>query len=415
MSRPDIVGAQPNHYLLQDTHMKTDTAITDPLAQDYTIIHHHSPGDFRTDAPTLLRLPNGRLLSTFVVLPLPRSDDASGIFTRIMASDDHGVTWNETARLDDYEMGILVLNGDKVYLIGVEAGRKCLVVAASDDNGDSWSPPVVVKEGRFWNTSTGVVRRGHRLYWCLGAPNAEDDAFNKPGSRIHAVAADLDKNLADPVAWRVSEPLTYPGTPDSLKGPPSAKAKNSCHWLEGNVVDCGDAIRTYWRVRVNVHTTVNVAAVCDLEDDGTTLTQKFRQFLPFPGAQNHFHIIRDEVQGLYWMTSNLRTHDIRNARLSKWNVDGAKNDGRRILALHCSFDAETWLPAGYLIVWPQLIRGANYVTPLIDGEDLLVAARTSVESPKQHDNDLVTFHRIPNFRRLAAPLLPEGWGLSREP
>ncbi len=49
-----------------------------------------------------------------------------------------------------------------------------------------------------------------------------------------------------------------------------------------------------------------------------------------------------------------------------------------------------------------------YAGPLIDGDDLLILSRTSSsEAGSQHDADLVTFHRVRNFRSLALNLLPE--------
>jgi hypothetical protein len=43
---------------------------------------------------------------------------------------------------------------------------------------------------------------------------------------------------------------------------------------------------------------------------------------------------------------------------------------------------------------------------LIDGDDLLVVARTSRAGRNQHDNDLTTFHRVKNFRERAVFLMP---------
>ena len=44
--------------------------------------------------------------------------------------------------------------------------------------------------------------------------------------------------------------------------------------------------------------------------------------------------------------------------------------------------------------------------PLIDGQDLLIVSRTSRNGRDQHDNDLITFHRFPDFRSLALNLFP---------
>jgi hypothetical protein len=48
-----------------------------------------------------------------------------------------------------------------------------------------------------------------------------------------------------------------------------------------------------------------------------------------------------------------------------------------------------------------------YARPVIDGADLAVISRTSVNAPNQHDSDYATFHRVRNFRSLALNLYPE--------
>ncbi len=57
----------------------------------------------------------------------------------------------------------------------------------------------------------------------------------------------------------------------------------------------------------------------------------------------------------------------------------------------------------YPAIFPKASQAASYVTPLPDGDDLLIVSRTAWHSTNNHDNDLVTFHRVPDFRRLADP------------
>ncbi len=56
--------------------------------------------------------------------------------------------------------------------------------------------------------------------------------------------------------------------------------------------------------------------------------------------------------------------------------------------------------------WQRLDASIDFCCGLlIDGDDLLVAARTSRNGAHQHDNDLTTFQRVRNFRERAAFLL----------
>ena len=45
-----------------------------------------------------------------------------------------------------------------------------------------------------------------------------------------------------------------------------------------------------------------------------------------------------------------------------------------------------------------------YPSAAIDGPDLVILSRTSRDAENQHDADLCTIHRIPNFRTLAMNL-----------
>ena len=112
------------------------------------------------------------------------------------------------------------------------------------------------------------------------------------------------------------------------------------------------------------------------------------------------------------MTSNLPTRSQDMALAEQLDGDPRfrgklPGNERRILALYCSFDALNWLPACYVTIWPLLRQASNYTGLLIDGDDLLMASRTACNARNQHDNDLVAFHRVKDFRSLAEPLMPK--------
>jgi hypothetical protein len=48
-----------------------------------------------------------------------------------------------------------------------------------------------------------------------------------------------------------------------------------------------------------------------------------------------------------------------------------------------------------------------YACPVVDGGDLAIIARSSVNAPNQHDADTATFHRVRDFRKLALDLYPK--------
>ena len=196
--------------------------------------------------------------------------------------------------------------------------------------------------------ASGMVADSGRLCWALGMANTGDE-FNGAGSRVVALAADPRRNLLAERTWRVSAPLTYPGTPESLRLPVPLAPGYRDHFLEPNVVEVAGRVRVILRCRIDHYATSHVAAVCDVDDDGTRVRLHFRQFQPFPGAQNHFFILADACSGLLWMASNLapRSQDAAYGReLERRGFLGSPGNERRILMLWYGIDALTWFPAG---------------------------------------------------------------------
>ena len=382
-----------------------------PLTDRFVVIDTVPEPDVLTDAPSLVRLPGGNLLcacprliggADYLKVTLQRlgSDTLS-----VYASADQGSTWKELSRLP-FLAGRLFLHDGSAFYLGVGPERRGIWISRSDDGGAGWSEPVQLFEGSFYAAASGMAERDNRLYWAFGAVNA-DGEFNRKGSRLLAVAGDLSADLTSRAAWRRSGDLAYPGTPAQLVRPGGARDRD--HWLEPNVVDTVDGLRVIARLRLDGYGTSGMAAVCDLADDGERLDLRFAQFYPTPGAQNHFHIIHDEVTALYWMVCNLpaRTRHAKGqdgVRLP--GLRGTPGNERRFLMLFHGVDALNWFPAGCVAQWPSPAQAFNYTTPLIDGEDLLIVSRTSRNGRDQHDNDLITFHRLPDFRSLALNLFP---------
>ena len=73
-------------------------------------------------------------------------------------------------------------------------------------------------------------------------------------------------------------------------------------------------------------------------------------------------------------------------------------------------DGLNWFPAGCVAQTGKISQSFMYARPVIDGNDLAIIARSSVNAPNQHDADYATFHRVRDFRRLALQLVPEPEG-----
>jgi len=282
-----------------------------------------------------------------------------------------------------------------------------IVITRSDDGGRSWLEPVTLFEGSFWNTPTGYAVVNGFMYRAFDIPDAGADEDAVGGSNA-VVAGDLSGDLLDPASWRLSSPVKYPGAPESLSR--GLYPDRLGRWLEPNVVCVRGRLRVLSRVRLDGLSTANMCAVCDLDDDGETLSYRFAQFHPMPGGQCKFYIIRDEVSDLFWAPVNIPS----NSQDMEWG-ERAKARGfhqgpgneRRFLMLVYSLDALNWFQAGCIAMSTDPLQSFHYAAPLIDGDDLVILSRTSKDAPNQHDSELVTFHRVEDFRCLSLNLHPD--------
>lgn len=354
-----------------------------PLANEFVIIdrfeHDALPDGTKigfTDAASLLRLADGTLLCA-----VPCSYGKMQMYT----SADNGSTWRKDPVVHPFLCGKLFQFDDTLYYIGAGPKRADGIhVIHSTDEGRSWSAPLCIfDQAAVYNPAGSTAVHEGRLYICYGAANP-DGKFNLARSRTFVGCCPVDR-LLDRASWRFSSLLDFPQVPDCLRTHPIPDKARPSHWLEGNVVASDAGLRVYWRSRIDGYRSPSLSPVCQITPTDGAPGYEFLQFEQIPGCWNHFHIFHDPIDKLYWLLSNTP----------------AQGQERRILALHCSRDLRNWLWAANVVVLPRSGQSANYVSPLIDGEDLLIVSRTAYESASFHDNDLVTFHRLPGFRKLA--------------
>ena len=384
------------------------------LAQDYTVVFHNPDPEYYVEGPGLARLADGSLVAVVPVVPrhqwtVERRVEHS--LTHILHSGDGGLTWQPRSQLPYYS-AVPWTDGGTLYLFAMKGGKEFrnedLLLLSSGDGGLTWSAPVTLFKGAFWNCHTGMVIRDRRLYWAV------DDLSlgNKRGPL--AVIGDLSKDPMDPAAWRRSNAVPYPGVPSELGSPRFNKGGGQ--YLEPNVIDVHGRIRLLMTVKPWGQTTSGICAVLDLDDGGEKEpVLRFTQFHPFPGGQVKFCVIRDEKSRMFWSTANLV---VDSQGEFPWWEQGKKQgvysygsyggNDRRFLMLQYSLDGLNWFPAGCVAQAGKVSQSFMYARPVIDGEDLVIIARSSVNAPNQHDADFATFHRVRDFRRLALNLEPAG-------
>jgi len=377
-----------------------------PLAQEFVVVTRTpSVQSHYIHDPGLARLPNGHL---FVATPA-RTHDLQNHknLTYTSHSTDGGRNWSQLGSLPFCDATPITHEG-KLYLFGQYEQGSDWYIRRSDDEGQTWSKPVLLFRGNYWNCSTSMVVHEGRLYWALGA--GKPIFFHTVG-----ICCDLGRGMLEPDAWRMSNIVSPPLPVHCTQG---AIDPQGASWpgdwfrgllcLEPNVVLINGRLRVLARAVIKGYTTANLGIVFDMTDRDGRLQLEFAQYYPIPGGQGKFFILYDDTTQLFFMLSNL-VADAQDAfrnreRLAALGFNNGPGNERRLLFLHYSLDALNWFPAGCVARWPGMKQSFMYPSAAIDEEDLVLISRTSEHGRDQHDADLCTFHRIRNFRNLAMDL-----------
>lgn len=366
---------------------------------------------------------NGRIIMSFDISgtgisaePGPKSDfgDYGSNQCQIFVSDDRGENWRRTARLPLLHARVFKAE-QSLWIIG-HSGR--LLISQSIDNGESWSEPAVLDDEFFWQQAACAMDFCHgRIYLTMEhAPCGKDEWHGGNGDPV-LMSADLSADLSKRESWRFSNALSFkkdvPHTENLF-----AYRPDCC--LESNVVRIRNrqhrlydpkerTVLLFCRCGGPIHT-ANLAALFKGEEaeDGSLRLDLFRLedgspmvFVPFPGGYMKFHIIYDEKSGLYWLIAS-------RAEYSGFlPIPGGRNDldiawERGKIELFYSRTLFDWCSAGMVAAGNTYTSSRHYASLLIDGDDLLVLSRSGDEKGKNpHDTNLITLHRVKNFRDLA--------------
>ncbi len=251
---------------------------------------------------------------------------------------------------------------------------------------------------------------------------------------VMAADADETADLCDPQAWRLSNPVANPAytharalhdlfglnfVPRDDRGVPNTEMRAAWSgWLEGVPVrlqhpDGDGSIVNLMRVATGG--TANIGARIRIDDRTDTLTASFDRYTPDPGLGcTHAAVQYDPETQLYWMASNVNrdsTRDLTGVALT----GGGATQERSNLALFYSRNCIDWFMSGLVAYSRDWVHSFHYPYFIIDGDDLLFAVRSHIDSPltektihtaggktaDNHNSNAATFHRVPNFRHLA--------------
>jgi len=383
------------------------------LASEEVIYRSPDPANLYCYTPWLADGFQRRLLLSFDVagpglsqVPGPKSDhgDCGSNQLEIYVSDDRGKRWRHTARLPMLHARIFKA-GSALYVLG-HSGR--LLISRSNDNGETWSEPSVLEADHYWHQSGGSIDYRHgKIYLSMEhAPYPDRWAGGDPILMSAAETADLTK----PEAWTFSNKLRFAEDVPHLPNP--CGLQPSC-WLESSVVRLYDPNGTFYDPDDRTVLLFLRLAGTQMNDyaglikgvespDGKLQLEWIRQsdgtpllYVPFPGGYMKFQVLYDERSRRYWLITSQPDH----SSLARNPIPFGE---RRRLELFYSSNLFDWCSAGLVAVGSSDHCSRHYASLLADDDDLLVLSRSGDEEAKnEHDTDLITLHRIRNFRQLA--------------
>ncbi len=379
------------------------------VASEVVIAESPAPDSVFLYTPGIIEGFDGRLVVSFdyggpgtSVLDGSRSDFGdykSGNQIRILLSDDNGKTWRETSARIPMMHEILFKAGKSLYMIG-HSGR--LLITRSDDNGETWSEPSVLCPEPRWHQSCAPVDI-HDGKITLVYEKWVSDGHPWPGVGPVLMQAKVDDDLTKASSWKFSD--LYNPDEDMEASRPSGiplTDPGKAGILETNVIRVYDEKNPFYdpsgkSVVLMMRASVGLPDIGVMmrgveKPDGSLAVEKLTKngremyFAHIPGADLKFYVVYDPESRLYWLLHS--------------QMDGRMNYRRR-LALSYSPDLLKWTFAGLVAVGPSENAARHYASMIIYGDDLLIVSRSGDERARNsHDGNLVTFHRVKNFRSL---------------
>ncbi len=394
------------------------------ISNTETVLYHSPcPQALYCYTPALAHGFNGRIFASFDLAgdALDKEDgpkspvgDRNGNQMRIYVSDDQGYTWRETGRLPMLHARVFAA-GKCVYAIG-HGGD--MLISRSTDNGETWDAPAVLDSAAHWHQSAGSVEYANgRIYLTMEQAPVHEDNPKRGGGDPVLMSADVNADLTKRENWTFSNPAVLHDYRQFLPKVPGDTAVTPW-WLESNVVFQRDVNNFFYdpefrkplvflrnRNRLNMDTAMMLQGVehpdGSLEltvprlPDGTPVV-----LTPLPGGYMKFQVMWDEPSKMYWLITS-RTEFSTFTRRETLPEGVFWVDERQRLELYYSRNLFDWCCAGVVAKGAEVICSRHYASLLDCGDDLLVLSRSGdADAASTHDTDMITLHRIPNFRSL---------------
>ena len=338
--------------------------------------------------PEIVVLPNGDYVASHALAGVDSNSGTSGT-TSLFRSSDKGATWSSLGSLPNMLRGSLFVSGSALYLIGAnkDTSGNNTQIRKSLDNGSTWTTPTGTATGLFSSvggpgTPTNPVVYGGRIW---------------AGFTTSVYSAPVGADLLDQANWTRSDAPPWndyfgvSGT-DPL-------------WFEGQVMASsatGVVIMSKLRPEspTSSHYTAKppYAAVINVTSPTTTTFDLATGFVPLPGGEKKFGGSYDPVSGKFYVLSN--------PVLAMYESGTAPELVRNTGAMLSSKDLTHWdVEKIFLYTSDVYQEGFQYFQFDYDGDDMVVASRTAFNiggtMDRGHDSNLLSVHKIQNFRTAA--------------
>ena len=395
-------------------------------------------------SPGICVLPGGRLIAT-MDLGGPGVSELDGIKGsvgtaqvkgKIFLSDNGGESWRF---ITDTPMQHArpFISGNSIYVLGHASD---LTIVRSDDGGESWSDPVKLTQGQLWHQAPCNVHyaKGNVYLVMERALERECRAWNVSILAPVLMRARCGDDLTKRENWTFASEICCRETIDIEKskyfGMPFYKSLGTVFnllcsepkkrhfpppgWLETNVVQFTDPRHIWYdpqgktfHLFMRAHTGgTNMAAVIKVveNDDGSMTTMMENApsgeplvYLPFPGGEMKFHILKDEQTDLFWLVCTQPTDSfVRPEALDDDRYDLPNNERQR-LVLYFSRNCVDWIFAGLVDKGETQKQSRHYASMAIHGDDLIILSRSGDKDAfSAHNTNMITVHRVENFRSL---------------
>jgi len=330
-------------------------------------------------SPSIAILPNGHYVAS-------HDTYGSGSGTYVFESVDSGRTWTKVAEKLDQHWSSLFVHQNELYIIGTSKKYGDIFIRCSSDGGKTWTNPE--------NENTGILVKGK--FHCAPVPVVVHNgriwrAFEIDGGHYKwdtfVMSAPIEADLLKAKNWQMSNKLMVD------------KRANIFKWLEGNVVVTPDGKLVNM---LRTQAPPGRAAMVHISDDGRELSfDPEKDMISFPGGSTKFTIRYDKVTGKYWSLVNIITDPGTPAL--------PPQEHRNTLALACSEDLRRWeiryialsFRKGQHLTEENNKFGFQYIDWLFEGNDIIFVSRTAWgwDTPRYHDANYLTFHRIKEFRK----------------